>query len=249
MGLMKTHTLLLAVSLTLAICALPVRAQGPATVTGRVTNASGQPENEGSVRIDALNVATRTSADGTFRLVVPASRIRSGQQFRITASRVGLRAQSRMLTLSPGADVTQNFELSVEEIFLGKRGGGNSVEAEIVALEKRAFEAWKNKDKKFFEEHMWEDGQYLDQNGVGGKAQYVQVIIDNNCTVNSYSLDKTKVTMLSKDAALLTYIYKYDIVCGGKPEAGLLWSSTAYVKRGGKWLIAFHQEIPAAQAK
>lgn len=123
------------------------------------------------------------------------------------------------------------------------------VEAEIVALEKRAFEAWKNKDKRFFAEHMSEDGQYLDQNGVGGKAQYVKTIIDNDCTVNGYALDKTKVTMMSTEVALLTYRYTYDIVCGGKPEAGPLWASTMYVKRGGQWLIAFHQELPAAQAK
>jgi uncharacterized protein (TIGR02246 family) len=125
----------------------------------------------------------------------------------------------------------------------------DSAGAEIVALEKRAFEAWKNKDRRFFEEHMAEDGQYIDQNGVGGKAQYVRAIIDNDCAINGYALDKTKVTMLGKEAALLTYGYTYDIVCGGKPEAGLLWASTTYVKRGGKWLIAFHQEIPAAQAK
>lgn len=125
----------------------------------------------------------------------------------------------------------------------------SSVEAEIVALEKRAYEAWKNKDKRFFEEHMSDDGQFLDPDGGGGKAQYVRAIIDNNCTVNGYALDKTKVTMLNQDAALLTYRYTYDIVCGGKPEAGPLWASTIYVRRGGKWLIAFHQELPATQAK
>jgi len=37
---------------------------------------------------------------------------------------------------------------------LGQIKRNNSVEAQIVALEKRAFEAWKNKDRKFFEEHM-----------------------------------------------------------------------------------------------
>ena len=131
----------------------------------------------------------------------------------------------------------------------GQMKRNNSVEAEIIALEKRAFEAWKNKDKKFFEEHMSEDAQYLDLNGVGAKAQYVKAIIENSCTVSSYSLDNTKVTMLSKDAALLTYRYTHDAVCGGIPEASPLWASTVYVKRGGKWLIAFHQEIPAAQAK
>lgn len=123
------------------------------------------------------------------------------------------------------------------------------VEEEVVALEKRAYEAWKQKDKKFFEEHMAEDGRYLDANGGGGKAQYVRAIIDNDCTVNGYALDKPKVTLLGRDAALLTYRYTYDIVCGGKPEAGPLWASTVYVKRGGKWLIAFHQELTAAQAK
>jgi uncharacterized protein (TIGR02246 family) len=131
----------------------------------------------------------------------------------------------------------------------GQTTRNESVEAQIVALEKSAFEAWKNKDRKFFEEHMSEDGQYLDLNGVGGKAQYVKAIIDNDCTVSRYSLDNTKVTMLNKDVALLTYRYAHDVVCGGNPEASPLWASTIYVKRGGKWLIAFHQEIPAAQAK
>ncbi len=132
---------------------------------------------------------------------------------------------------------------------LGQMKGNDSVEAQIVALEKRAFEAWKNKDRSYFEDYMSDAGQYLDFNGVGGKAQYVKAIIDNNCTVSSYSLDNTKVTMLSKDVALLTYRYAHDVVCGGNPEASPLWASTVYVQRGDKWLIAFHQEIPAAQAK
>ena len=61
---------------------------------------------------------------------------------------------------------------------LGQMRRNSSVDEEIVALEKRAFEAWKNKDRKFFEEHMSEDGQYLDLNGVGAKAQYVKAIIE-----------------------------------------------------------------------
>jgi len=45
---------------------------------------------------------------------------------------------------------------------LGQMKRNDSVEAQIVALEKRAFEAWKNKDRAFFEDHMSEAGQYLD---------------------------------------------------------------------------------------
>ena len=134
-------------------------------------------------------------------------------------------------------------------VAFGQVKRNDSVETQIVALEKMAFEAWKNKDRKFFEDHMAEAGQYLDLDGVGGKAQYVKAIIDNNCTVTRYSLDNTKVTMLSNDVALLTYRYAHDAVCGGHPEASPLWASTVYVKSGGKWLIAFHQEIAASQAK
>jgi uncharacterized protein (TIGR02246 family) len=137
----------------------------------------------------------------------------------------------------------------VVTLAFGQMKRSDSVEAQIVALEKSAFEAWKNKDRKFFEDHMSEAGQYLDSNGVGGKAQYVKAIIDNDCIVTRYSLENTKVTMLSKDVALLTYRYAHDVVCGGHPEASPLWASTVYVKRGDKWLIAFHQEIPAAEAK
>jgi hypothetical protein len=90
----------------------------PATVTGRVTNESGNPESAVLVRIDALSVGTTTSADGSYRLVVPASRIKNGQQVRITASRVGLAAQSRQLTLSPGVSMTQNFQLGADVLLL-----------------------------------------------------------------------------------------------------------------------------------
>ena len=45
---------------------------------------------------------------------------------------------------------------------LGQTKRNDSVEAQIVALEKSAFDAWKKKDRKFFEDHMSEAGQYLD---------------------------------------------------------------------------------------
>jgi tetratricopeptide (TPR) repeat protein len=118
--------------------------------------------------------------------------------------------------------------------------------ARVLQMQGRKDEATLLQTEAFFEDHLSEAGQYLDLNGVGGKAQYIKVIIENNCTVTTYSLDNTKVTMLSDDVALLTYRYAHDAVCGGNREASPLWASTLYVKRVGKWLIAFHQEIPAA---
>lgn len=109
---------LTAIAVAAALAPVPLLAQQPATVTGRVTNSAGAPENAVLVRIDALNVGSATAPDGSYRLVVPASRIRAGQQVRLTASRVGLGAQSRMITLSPGAALTENFQLSSDALRL-----------------------------------------------------------------------------------------------------------------------------------
>jgi hypothetical protein len=108
---MKSFALLLAVSLTLALYPSPVHAQGGGTITGRITGATEMPLNAVSVRIDALGIETTTGADGTYSLVVPASRISGGQKVHITFKRDGFIPQSRKVTLSPGAQVTLNIQM------------------------------------------------------------------------------------------------------------------------------------------
>jgi TonB-linked SusC/RagA family outer membrane protein len=109
---------LMAIAVAVALSPFSLLAQEPATISGRVTNASGGPEASVAVRIDALNVGTTTAADGTYRFTIPASRVRAGQQVRLTAARVGLAPQSRLVTLSPGAALTQNFQLGQDVLVL-----------------------------------------------------------------------------------------------------------------------------------
>lgn len=91
---------------------------GAAVVSGRVTNLRGEPEAAVLVRIEALNVGASTGADGAYRLVIPGSRIRPGQPVQITASRAGLAAVLREAALSPGAALTQDFQLGSSVILL-----------------------------------------------------------------------------------------------------------------------------------
>lgn len=111
---------LLAILVAVAFAPVSLLAQEPAVVSGRVTNASGGPENAVLVRIEALSVGVTTGADGSYRLVVPASRVRAGQAVTITASRVGLASSSRQITLNPGASLTQNFTLGSDVLRLGE---------------------------------------------------------------------------------------------------------------------------------
>jgi len=115
---MKNFRRLIAVLIAAALTPIALLAQGAATVTGRVTNAQGQPEAAVLVRIESLNVGATSGADGNYRLAIPADRIRAGQSVSITASRQGLSNVSRQLTLSPGASLTQNFTMSTSVIQL-----------------------------------------------------------------------------------------------------------------------------------
>jgi Ca-activated chloride channel family protein len=100
------------------LAARTAAAQEAATVTGRVTNAQGQPEAAVLVRIPALNAGASTAADGMYRLVIPGVRIHGGQPVQITASRQGLEPVSRTITLAPGAALTQNFQMAAQTILM-----------------------------------------------------------------------------------------------------------------------------------
>lgn len=108
----------IAVLIAAALAPVSLLAQEAATVSGRVTNAQGQPEAAVLVRIESLNVGASTGADGNYRLVVPGARIRAGQSVQITAARQGLGTVARTLTLSPGANLTQNFQMAATAIIL-----------------------------------------------------------------------------------------------------------------------------------
>ena len=84
-------------------------AQGDATISGRVT-AEGAPLPAVSVFITGLNLGTTTAADGRYSFVVPAARL-TGQAATLTARRIGYRAETTSISLSPGS-ITHDFVLT-----------------------------------------------------------------------------------------------------------------------------------------
>jgi TonB-linked SusC/RagA family outer membrane protein len=109
---------LIATVVAAALTPLASMAQETATVSGRVTNQQGQPEAAVLVRISELNVGVSTGADGTYRLVIPGSRLAGTQQVQVTATRQGLTTGTATVTLAPGAALTQNFTLAPAALLL-----------------------------------------------------------------------------------------------------------------------------------
>jgi TonB-dependent SusC/RagA subfamily outer membrane receptor len=122
-----------ALALAAALVPAALAAQEPVRITGRTTGPTGEAESAVLVRIPSLNVGVTSSPDGSYTLVIPGARVRAGQQVTITASRVGLETASRSITLTPGATLTQNFQLGRDALQLEAivaTGAGTETRAE-----------------------------------------------------------------------------------------------------------------------
>ena len=123
---------------------------------------------------------------------------------------------------------------------------GNSVETQIIALEKQGWEAWKNKNSSWFQTNLTEDALFVSSDGVANRSQIVK-FVGSECDLKSYSLDGFKFLMLDKNSALITFTGMQDGVCSGKTLPATVNASAVYVKRGGKWRVAFYTDTPATK--
>ena len=123
----------LSTATALLICAAQTAlAQSGTTITGRVTNETGIPLPSATVTIPTLGVRASTNADGSYTLVVPASRA-NGQSATILARVIGYSASSFPVTLTPGSNLSQNFALIVNPLRLDEvvvTGAGTSTSRE-----------------------------------------------------------------------------------------------------------------------
>jgi hypothetical protein len=115
----------------------------------------------------------------------------------------------------------------------------------MISTEKKLWEAWKSKDYKPFRTYLTSDSVNIGDQGVAGKNDLLKAFESMSCEVKSYELSDIKVIFLDSDAALITYKATQDGTCGGQTLPTAVWASSTYVRRGGKWLAASHQETPA----
>jgi TonB-linked SusC/RagA family outer membrane protein len=98
--------------------AVPGTLFAQASVTGRVMTSLGTPLSAAAVRVQGMDVATFTRADGTYLLQIPAGRFQSGQEVTLMADLIGYSAQSVRVRLTTGQTVVQNFELPLDPLRL-----------------------------------------------------------------------------------------------------------------------------------
>ena len=123
------------------------------------------------------------------------------------------------------------------------------LEDTLIALEKKSWEAWKNRDGKFFDEFLSDDHLEVGFGGIVNKAEVVDMVGSPVCTVKSYTVDKFKCTLIDTNVAVLNYYVAQDTVCYGKPVPSPVWVTSLFVKRGERWVNVLYQHSEAMQPK
>lgn len=121
-------------------------------------------------------------------------------------------------------------------------GTSASAEQKIIDLEKSLWEAWKNKDGKPFEAALAPDFREDDSSGSYDRA--AAIAAPKSCEVKGYSLSDWKTMWLGKNAALITFKANMHATCSGQQIPENVGASSVYVKQNGKWLEAYHSEVP-----
>ncbi len=120
------------------------------------------------------------------------------------------------------------------------------LEAQIIALEKTGWQAWKNRDTAWYRANTTEDFLQVFGDGINTKAKVIQLTA-TECDVKSFSLAGFTFVQLSENVALLSYIATQSAICGGKANTPKVRVAVNYVKRGSKWLEAFYMETPVVE--
>ena len=113
----------------------------------------------------------------------------------------------------------------------------------VLAIEKKLWEAWKNKDGKALEELVTKDFTYSGSRGPTDRAATITEWTTNNkCEIKSFTLSDAMSVSLAKDVTLLTFKGGADGTCEGQPVP-TEWYVGVYTKEGEAWKAAFGMGI------
>jgi uncharacterized protein DUF4440 len=94
------------------------------------------------------------------------------------------------------------FVLCLYSFGQAKNGSSAALKETLVSLEKQSWEAWKDRDGKFYQSFLSDDHQEIGAGGVTTKSQIVPFVGSNACVVKSYSVDSFAITVFNKSTAL-----------------------------------------------
>ena len=113
----------------------------------------------------------------------------------------------------------------------------------LIAAEKKV---WQDiKDKKFddFKKVFASDFKGVYADGINNLDKEMEGV--KKLDLKSYTLSDIEVTMIGKDAALLTYTVTGEVTQDGKDASTKMNVASVWKKEGNDWKVAFHTDVEA----
>src|SRR5579859_1962213 len=114
----------------------------------------------------------------------------------------------------------------------------------LVSLEKKAYNAWKNKNAKFWSVFLSDKFVGYGSLGKLDKASATKEYTGADCDIKSFTLSDEQMRQLTSGAALMTYIITIDGTCGGQAVPPKSRAASIFIRDGDQWKGAFHAEAP-----
>ena len=120
---------------------------------------------------------------------------------------------------------------------------GEDVAQKIIDNSKATWEAYKSGNIAGIKEYTAEDYASYGATGPSDLKQDIAQITAKSLTIDAYTIDDPKVTMATKDVAILRYKNQLKGTAQGKPLKPC-YVTEVWVDHGGKWKIVSYQETP-----
>jgi hypothetical protein len=122
-------------------------------------------------------------------------------------------------------------------------GGGSSMQERVAAKEREGLESLKTGDIAHFGELTAEDAVFVDPHGIASKAEVMKNVAGFRLT--DFTMEDVKFLQVSDKAGLISYKLTEKGVTHGKEFTAIVFVSSIWAERSGKWLCDFSQETAA----
>ncbi|CAN5836977.1 hypothetical protein BH18ACI4_BH18ACI4_12070 [soil metagenome] len=126
-----------------------------------------------------------------------------------------------------------------------KNAGQSSLDQMIIGKSRETWEAYKSRNSAAIKALTAEDYVSYGLTGPSNLELDIANLNNNKLTIESYTIDDPKVSMATKDVAILRYKCDLKGSFDGKPLKPA-YATEFWVNRGGKWQIVSYTETPVS---
>jgi hypothetical protein len=157
-----------------------------------------------------------------------------------------LLAATACTTTTENANTGANTNANANAAATATPAAAGPTQADIESKERAVWDALKSKNWDAFAGMLADDFIIVGQEGVQTKAQAVETIRKYDMT--EYSFADIKFVKVDADLAIISYTATEKSTYDGHPMPSKpSRASSAWVNKGGKWLVAYHQETEVGE--